>query len=132
MTPEELQVFYSLVNQMKRLIGRALKRENAFASIAKAKANGSKLGRKKIRNDKRIRSLRAQGFTIRQIARLEKVSTGAVQRGLKCGDALIAELGRTAPKQPDPCKHDWVENSVGMPMGMSDGQTCRKCGDGRI
>lgn len=57
--------------------------ENAHASRAKAKANGTKMGRPKIRDDKLIRELRRQGHTIREIALIVGVSTAAVQRGLK-------------------------------------------------
>ena len=65
---------------------RARKKQNAINSLAKARANGTKLGRKKIRDDDLIKNLRAEGFSIREIAFIAKVSTAAVQRGLKAQD----------------------------------------------
>lgn len=62
------------------------KKENALASIEKAKANRT-MGRKKIRNDKQINELRARGLTIRQIALKIGLSTTAVQRGLRTMEA---------------------------------------------
>jgi phage terminase large subunit GpA-like protein len=59
------------------------KAANARASAAKALANGTHVGRKKIRNDEQIRHLRSLGKSIRQIAFECGVSTAAVQRGLK-------------------------------------------------
>lgn len=59
------------------------KRQNAINSAMKAKANGNKGGRKKIRDDKKIRQLRLSGLTIRQIAAEVNLSTTAVQRSLK-------------------------------------------------
>lgn len=62
---------------------RKLKADNARASLAKAKANGKICGRKKMRDDDLIKRLRAQGLSIRAIAREINMSTGAVQKGLK-------------------------------------------------
>lgn len=56
---------------------------NAKASAKKAKANGTHVGRNKIRDDVQIRSLRKLGKSIRQIAREIGLSASAVQRGLK-------------------------------------------------
>lgn len=61
---------------------RKSKSDNAKASLAKAKANGSKIGRPKIRDDAKINELRCKGFTIREIAHALKISSAAVQRGL--------------------------------------------------
>src|SRR3990167_9858614 len=44
---------------------------------------GKALGRPKIRNDDRIRSLREDGYSIRQIAKITGFSKGGVERGLK-------------------------------------------------
>lgn len=44
---------------------------------------GGKPGRPKLRNDDEIKRLRAQGLSIREIAHAIKLSTTAVQRGLK-------------------------------------------------
>jgi len=57
--------------------------ENARASLAKAKANGTKIGRPMSTNYDRIRSLRKAGLSIRAIAAREKTSTATVQRALK-------------------------------------------------
>lgn len=62
---------------------RRSKANNARASIAKAKANGSKMGREKVRDDAKILKLRRKGFSIRAIAWATGVSTTAVQRSLK-------------------------------------------------
>jgi DNA invertase Pin-like site-specific DNA recombinase len=56
---------------------------NARASSLKAKERNHKLGRKKIRNDEEIYSLRCNGHTIREIAEKIQLSTTAVQRSLK-------------------------------------------------
>lgn len=61
---------------------RRLRVENAFMSRAKARTKGSKLGRKKRRDDETIRKLRREGRTIRAIAKATGVSTTAVQRAL--------------------------------------------------
>jgi len=57
--------------------------DNARASVAKAKANGNRLGRRKIRDDNQIRALRREGLSIRDIAAKIGLSTAAVQNGLK-------------------------------------------------
>ena len=56
---------------------------NAIASSKKAKANGSHIGRNKMRDDLEIRKLRAKGLSIRAIAKEIGMSTATVQRGLK-------------------------------------------------
>ena len=48
---------------------RARKVENARASARKAKANGSHIGRLKIRDDEQIKELRRKGLTMREIAK---------------------------------------------------------------
>lgn len=58
------------------------KKANANASREKAKANGVKMGRKKKRDDNKIKALRILGFSIREIAFQTGVSTAAVQRTL--------------------------------------------------
>lgn len=68
----------------KEIVERRQKRiQNALDSRNKAKANGNKLGRKKIRDDLSIRKLRALGYTIRFIANLQGISTASVMRALK-------------------------------------------------
>lgn len=57
--------------------------DNAHASRAKAKANGTKMGRPKKRDDKLIRELRRQGHSLRDVAIIARVSVGAVQRSIK-------------------------------------------------
>ena len=53
------------------------------AGLELARKRGKKLGRPKKRDDQKIRSLRNQGYSLREIAKLAGVSTTAVQRGLK-------------------------------------------------
>ena len=65
------------------VLGRIKKRRNARASVAKAKARGTKMGRPKKRNDEAIQKLRDRGFSYRKIAKFERISTTAVQRALK-------------------------------------------------
>lgn len=62
---------------------RAAKVRNAHASRRKAKANGNKMGRRKQRDDFKIKYLRRCGLTIREIAQSVGFSTTAVQRGLR-------------------------------------------------
>jgi DNA invertase Pin-like site-specific DNA recombinase len=58
------------------------KRENARASIQKARSKNHCFGRRKVRNDLQIRQLRSNGLSIRAIAKEVGVSTTAVQRAL--------------------------------------------------
>lgn len=69
----------------KELADRRQERiQNALNSQAKAKRNGNKLGRKKIRDDGLIRWYRRhKGLTIRAIAEKTGISTASVQRALK-------------------------------------------------
>lgn len=53
------------------------------AGLEAAKAKGKRLGRPKLRDDGKIRLLRAQGRSVREIAKELGTSTGAVQRALK-------------------------------------------------
>lgn len=57
--------------------------ENMLKSFAKAKANGTHIGRPILRDDKAIRRLRKQGLTMSEIALQLKTSIASVQRGLK-------------------------------------------------
>lgn len=57
-------------------------RERVRSGLANAKAKGKRLGRPKSRNDAEIIQLRAQGMSIRQIAKQLNISKGAVQRSL--------------------------------------------------
>lgn len=56
---------------------------NAKRSRAKAKKNGTKLGRPKLRNDELIKKLRSDGLSIRAIALKVGLSTAAIQRGIR-------------------------------------------------
>ncbi len=82
MTPEEADVAISLLKQAITVLNRQKKRANALASVRKAIERGSHLGRKRKRNDKAIWKLRDKGLSMRAIAKLEGVSTTAVQRSL--------------------------------------------------
>lgn len=57
--------------------------ENAHVSRAKAKANGTKMGRPKTRDDGHILQLRDRGHSIRAIAHACGCSAAAVQRAIK-------------------------------------------------
>ena len=54
-----------------------------MAGLDLARRRGKKLGRPKKRDDDKIRTLRSQGYSLREIAKLADVSTMAVQRSLK-------------------------------------------------
>lgn len=54
------------------------------AGLENARAKGIMLGRPKKRDDQKIRQLRSEGHSLRQVAKLAGVSTMAVQRSLKC------------------------------------------------
>lgn len=82
LTEHELAALENSINEIRVIIGRARKRQNARDSVEKAKANGSFLGRNKKRDDKRIAKLRRRGLTIRKIAEIEGISSTAVQRSL--------------------------------------------------
>ncbi|HXH75055.1 MAG TPA: recombinase family protein [Bacteriovoracaceae bacterium] len=62
---------------------KSLLRERTMLGLEHARSKGIKLGRKKLRDDVAIHSLRKEGKSIREIARNLKISTTAVQRGLK-------------------------------------------------
>lgn len=57
--------------------------ENGRLSLSKARANGTKVGRRRTRNDSLVRELREKGFSMRKIAIEAKCSVGSVQRALK-------------------------------------------------
>jgi DNA invertase Pin-like site-specific DNA recombinase len=61
----------------------ARRAENARASLIKAKERGSKLGRRKTRDDERVIEARLKGATIREIAAKFGISTTAVQRSIR-------------------------------------------------
>jgi DNA invertase Pin-like site-specific DNA recombinase len=71
------------IEELIRLWKRAERVDNAHNSLAKATANGNKIGRKRIRNNDEIKKLRSEGLTYREIASKIGLSTAAVQRGLK-------------------------------------------------
>jgi DNA invertase Pin-like site-specific DNA recombinase len=64
---------------------RQLVTERVRAGLRRARAQGKPLGRRKVRDDARIKRLRSEGLSIRQIAKAIGLSTTAVQRGLKSG-----------------------------------------------
>jgi DNA invertase Pin-like site-specific DNA recombinase len=53
------------------------------SGLENARAKGKRLGRPKVRDDAQIRLMRAQGLSIRRIAKQVGLSTTAVQRALK-------------------------------------------------
>ena len=72
-----------LVIEYEKEKTRLSKIANAHASRAKAKARGHSLGRKRRRDDQKIRKLHNKGFSIREIARQTLVSATTVQKSLK-------------------------------------------------
>jgi DNA invertase Pin-like site-specific DNA recombinase len=64
---------------------RAMLRERVFAGLARARAQGKKIGRPRAKGAtvKRIRALRAQGLGMVAIGRRLKCGTGTVQRALR-------------------------------------------------
>ena len=79
----ELHLLEESAKSILIVVGKIKKRNNAKASVAKAKANGSFLGRNKKRDDKLIAALRKTGMSIRAIAARTGVSSTAVHRSLK-------------------------------------------------
>lgn len=77
----------SIVNEAARILHHIASRvalaKNANASVKKAKANGNSVGRKKLRNDALIISMRQDGHTLRSIAEYTGVSIASVQRALR-------------------------------------------------
>jgi DNA invertase Pin-like site-specific DNA recombinase len=63
-------------------------KERVRAGLANAVSKGVCLGRPKLRNDETIRQLRAQGLSIRAIAKQLNLSTTAIQRGLRVTKTL--------------------------------------------
>jgi len=60
----------------------SLIRSRVKAGLEVARKNGKRLGRPKLRDDKKIISLRDKGYSIRAISKELCVSTGAVQRSI--------------------------------------------------
>lgn len=83
-----LQELEALIKQAKAIMGKYKKSLNAHRSTEKRKANGVKGGRKRVRDDYLIKSLRDRGVTIREIALKAGTSTTAVQRSLEEWDKL--------------------------------------------
>lgn len=83
MTNEEIIKIKAYLKAALRILGTEQKRNGGLASLAKAKQNGVKLGRKKKRDDAAIKMLRDAGLSIRAIATAQGVSTSAVKRSLK-------------------------------------------------
>lgn len=61
---------------------RALIRERTLAGIAFARSSGKVLGRPQVRDDSKIRSLRAKGLSLREIGRRVGVSKSTVSAAL--------------------------------------------------
>lgn len=62
---------------------RSLIQERVRAGLRRAKAQGKRIGRRKVRDDDQIRRLREDGLSIRAISKRVGLSTTAVQRALK-------------------------------------------------
>lgn len=77
-------IFASLAEFERELI-----RERVKAGLDNAKAKGRKLGRTKIRDDEAILKLRSEGLSVRKIAKHLSISTGQVQRSIKCNENLL-------------------------------------------
>jgi DNA invertase Pin-like site-specific DNA recombinase len=75
---------------------RELIRERTLAGLERAKAKGSKLGRRpKTIDFEKVRELKAQGWGIRRIAKELKIAPETLRRGLR------NEGGKTAREKPD-------------------------------
>lgn len=61
---------------------RNIIRERVIAGLRSARANGKQLGRPKHRDDQKIRVLRSQGRSLREISQELNISLGSVQRSL--------------------------------------------------
>jgi DNA invertase Pin-like site-specific DNA recombinase len=61
---------------------RGLIRERTLVGLAHAKARGQTLGRPRMRDDRKVLLLRAQGLSLRRIAATLEVSLGSVQRSI--------------------------------------------------
>jgi DNA invertase Pin-like site-specific DNA recombinase len=59
-----------------------IKSDNARNSLAKAKANGVKIGRKRTIDYDKAKALRMAGFSIRKIAKEMKCPASTVQRAI--------------------------------------------------
>jgi DNA invertase Pin-like site-specific DNA recombinase len=79
----EAHVFVDRLMRSWRDIKKIKLTYNARASLLKAQKRNHKIGRKLKRDDRLIRQLRSEGFTIREIAAKTHVSTTAVIRSLK-------------------------------------------------
>jgi DNA invertase Pin-like site-specific DNA recombinase len=62
---------------------RSLIQERVRAGLRRARAQGKRIGRRKVRDDAQIRRLRADGLSIRAIGKAVGLSTTAVQRALR-------------------------------------------------
>jgi DNA invertase Pin-like site-specific DNA recombinase len=71
----------------------ALIRERVRAGVANSRAKGTPWGRKRTRDDTKIHTLRAQGLSLRQIAKQLNISLGSVTSSL----AVL----KTGPKEPE-------------------------------
>ncbi len=58
------------------------KAENAILSVAKARANGTRMGKKRKMDYEKIRELRAKGLTFREISIELNCSTSPIQAAL--------------------------------------------------
>ncbi len=59
------------------------KSDNALLSLAKAKANGTRMGKKRKMDYPKIRELRAKGLTFKEISRELNCSTSPIQAALR-------------------------------------------------
>lgn len=83
-----VQVLGSLAEFEKSLL-----RERTLMGLAHARAAGKRLGRPKLRDDKAILDLRAEGKSLREIASELETSVGAVQRAIAAGGVSKSPWG---------------------------------------
>jgi hypothetical protein len=79
----EVSTLMDIAKSILRVVGPIKKRLNARKSLQKALANGSRIGRKRKRDDALILRARKKGMSMREIAKLAEVSLWSVQRSLK-------------------------------------------------
>lgn len=82
-TDQPAKEFLSLVIKAFKAYRREQKSTHVKRGIEEARRRGKKIGRPMLRNDRQIKVLRDQGFSIRAISSELQISTWAVRLGLR-------------------------------------------------